>query len=1218
MAITVTIAGVDYSTGDDAVNTVCGPSAGNPLTFTEALGQRNTLNFTAASQDGSWAPQRGEPVLMSADGVPLFGGYIQRVEMRKPSGIAGAFYHCICVAWEQMLDRRRCWAHTYVNETFGAIFASIVSNSLDAEGFTSGGEVVTGPTIALFEISEPRPTIREALDRLCEVASTSSATYYWDVTPDKDVRAFEPTTYPAPFSVTDADPNGVLLDCRRTETNEGLVNRVFVYLGQTLTETKSQDMVGDGSTRNFTWAPDGGPLAIGATPTIAVDGVPQTVGVRGVDSGKQWYWQQGSSDVEQDAGETVLTAGNTLTITAQGLDARTLGPYSDSDAIDAETALQGDGTGYYEAYLQLDDLSTQVDAAAAADAYLQAHKTAATTFEGATYTSGLRAGQSLTVDLAAIGIDDTLLIQSVTMTDQGGGLLLWSFRAASGQLLEDWTAKLLRGSGTATGTAISASGGSGAAGDSTIAIVDVSADTTLTAIEQCVEADTSGGDVTLTLPDCADWTGKLIIIEKTDAANVLHWAAHSGDTVNGATSGTLSDQWSSITILATGDDTAVIVSDAATTTTTAPAAPGNVTLGTPTYEESDDRATLRINQPFTAPGPLGTFRGVWVQIEAPDQSSAAYALLDGTQTLGAGAILSGPPAPQVFGPFTYDSSTPWVTVEIERPTSEMDIRVRLISYSDQITNDAAGSPSTTVHYTPSDAPKPNAGTTYADVVTGYSVSVTTRVAGGVSTTEIRVSFTRPTSARPFDGIYHRVVYTLADGTTATNTGVIWASGQVANRFPTPPIQTAQCYALSYAIQNGEDKVNNYVAGITPETTATIGNTLGSTGTEYAADVTDLSVSVVRRVVGGVDTTFFYVSFTRPSDPRWYGVYVGVTYDTDDGDTTTNWGVIQDGSGADPSNYFPTPNTVQTATIEVRSYSVIEGTDSVNTAGPSTTASIGTAGGTIDIRKAISASFNSAEFHVDPVTLKWSMNGVDFSKGFNGFDTGTAAIPKITVKDGAGNAIGWIGDDTASSGYVGAWFKRVMIGGTSPATAKIVADASGNVAISGSLIAGNISGNAANITGTLSVSQIGSGTLPVGVVYAGSVNASQITAGTITTVGTGVGVTVKYSGAGNKLELFPGFLTMYDAAGASRAGIVVTDSQGSYMNLYGAAGALIIHFNALDGVFGQVPGLYVYGNKVVGARGSAVTAPTGGTTVDSQARTAINDIISRLQAHGLIS
>lgn len=45
---------------------------------------------------------------------------------------------------------------------------------------------------------------------------------------------------------------------------------------------------------------------------------------------------------------------------------------------------------------------------------------------------------------------------------------------------------------------------------------------------------------------------------------------------------------------------------------------------------------------------------------------------------------------------------------------------------------------------------------------------------------------------------------------------------------------------------------------------------------------------------------------------------------------------------------------------------------------------------------------------------------------------------------------------------------------------------------------------------------------------------------------------------------------------------------------------------------------VSGTRVVTSRQAAVTAPTGGATIDTQARTAINDIIARLVAHGLIS
>lgn len=50
----------------------------------------------------------------------------------------------------------------------------------------------------------------------------------------------------------------------------------------------------------------------------------------------------------------------------------------------------------------------------------------------------------------------------------------------------------------------------------------------------------------------------------------------------------------------------------------------------------------------------------------------------------------------------------------------------------------------------------------------------------------------------------------------------------------------------------------------------------------------------------------------------------------------------------------------------------------------------------------------------------------------------------------------------------------------------------------------------------------------------------------------------------------------------------------------------------------VSALTVNGLQVVGERGDAVVAPSGGTTIDSEARAAISSIISALMAHGLIA
>lgn len=48
------------------------------------------------------------------------------------------------------------------------------------------------------------------------------------------------------------------------------------------------------------------------------------------------------------------------------------------------------------------------------------------------------------------------------------------------------------------------------------------------------------------------------------------------------------------------------------------------------------------------------------------------------------------------------------------------------------------------------------------------------------------------------------------------------------------------------------------------------------------------------------------------------------------------------------------------------------------------------------------------------------------------------------------------------------------------------------------------------------------------------------------------------------------------------------------------------------------GVYIGGSRVVTARQAAIADPTGGSTVDAQARTAIGEILLILRAHGLIA
>lgn len=631
-------------------------------------------------------------------------------------------------------------------------------------------------------------------------------------------------------------------------------------------------------------------------------------------------------------------------------------------------------------------------------------------------------------------------------------------------------------------------------------VSSVTADTTLSAGPEIVDTDTTGGDVTITLPDPVDMLGQKKTIYRSSAdgnSTILDGAG--SDTIDGVLTQTMTGQWASLTIEAVAAGKWKIVSAAVSSTPPTPTAPDPVTVGTITYRYSPGKKELILTVPYTAPSPIGVFEGVHAYIEYPDQSADASLELNGTTALNGTFIAGGEWEPIDIGDFTYTAGEPAVITGLGPPSAQVNIRVYLTSYSSDVhvaltRNGLAGAtPSAVVTVDPPGPDKPSSGIEYADLITDYAVSKVVKVVGGVSTTYVYVTYTAPDDAK-FSGIYHHVQYYTAEGDLTDNVGVIWdGSGSgPSNIFVTPPTQSARTFALSYSNWDGqqthEDQVNNYVYGVTPESTLALGNTVGSVGTEYADDVTDLAVTVEQKVEGGQMKTYVYTSFTPPADPRWYGVYVRVTYQLDNGDFTTNQGVIQDPSGSDTSNIFATPNLLQTATIEARSYSVIEGTDSVNTAGPSTTATIGIATGSLDFTKAIEGSFDSAEFQVSLVggVPKWNMKSVDFTKASHfssQFEVSTGAfrvkeisadlvvtgrlqvggpgmISQMKVFDTVGNLIGWVGDDSGVSGYVGAWFKRILIGGTSPASAKIIADANGNIFLNGFLISSSI------LTGTL--------------------------------------------------------------------------------------------------------------------------------------------------------
>jgi hypothetical protein len=92
-----------------------------------------------------------------------------------------------------------------------------------------------------------------------------------------------------------------------------------------------------------------------------------------------------------------------------------------------------------------------------------------------------------------------------------------------------------------------------AAQSALLTVVSKTSAYTITSSDDLILSDSSGGAFTLTLPSAASNSGKIFYIKKIDSsANGVVVARAGSDTIDGATSYTLSTQWESITLISNG------------------------------------------------------------------------------------------------------------------------------------------------------------------------------------------------------------------------------------------------------------------------------------------------------------------------------------------------------------------------------------------------------------------------------------------------------------------------------------------------------------------------------------------------------------------------------------------------------------------------------------------------------------------------------------------
>jgi hypothetical protein len=526
-----------------------------------------------------------------------------------------------------------------------------------------------------------------------------------------------------------------------------------------------------------------------------------------------------------------------------------------------------------------------------------------------------------------------------------------------------------------------------------------------------------------------------------------------------------------------------------------------------TTPDADGSKRKRITVTYAPPDPLGTFQGVWVYLDAPD-TSGGLTLADGLTPADGTSAEAGIFEPFEIGFFAHNADSPQLSFNFKAPATAEHWRVYLIAGSSRV----HGAP---VQYGESGATESHQCVVLppATELTGREVAPLVRSVALISTSElgwatnpeqiqgesgdqawrVAVSWEWPTDDQNYQS-FGGVNIVLSDGAHQVYIGNVdkgaspqWISAPQVLRTGTTAYTA---YIESY---NVAGERNTQVDGVTPSVNFSVVRQLGSTGVEYAAlAVSDGSHAFVTAtpVTGADGTALLSIVgyWTAPSDPQFAGVEIVAK--KPDG----SYYSVAQGRISPIENQISQPASSQTWRFYLRSIdingrrnSIVDDLDGSAEAGetPWVDITVGSASGQLNLGKALSSSF-ATDLAVSGGQL--TLGNVSATKIVTGILQVGGGGSKVSIMknfDTLGSLIGWVGDDTGTSGYVGAWFKQLRIGGSSPSSAQIVADTSGNVTISGSLIVGAVasatSATSASSASSVPAAGVTSGTMGSGVV-----------------------------------------------------------------------------------------------------------------------------------------
>lgn len=317
------------------------------------------------------------------------------------------------------------------NETAGAWVRSLLTGPLGLSGYygVTEGDIDDGAYIDYMPWNYV--TIELALDELAEISG-----FFWNIDKDKKLNFRSVDALAAPFAITGS--NRPYKQIQFSTVRGSYRNQVFVRAGTTNNEDNTVEVqLGDGNKRAFVVG-----AQIGDTPTVEVDTgggySTQTVGVDGIGTISQWYYNTGGNVLVQDPGETVLSATDKIKITYKARYPIIVSASDDGEIVN-RSAVESGTYAIYQSVVDATDVDNADAAELKAQSILKQYSQPRITCRYTTDQVNLEAGQAQYIDLPEHGIQANFLIEKIGASLRHDGQLSFDVNAAATQTVAGWS-----------------------------------------------------------------------------------------------------------------------------------------------------------------------------------------------------------------------------------------------------------------------------------------------------------------------------------------------------------------------------------------------------------------------------------------------------------------------------------------------------------------------------------------------------------------------------------------------------------------------------------------------------------------------------------------------------------------------------------------------------------------------------------------------------------